>query len=54
MVYKQVELLFDKDGNLLPVEGAKTVTISYDKKPGIQAIKCTSADLPPTSITVTN
>lgn len=48
MVYKQIELLFDKDGNLIPMEGAKTVTISYDEKPGIQAIKCTAPDLLPT------
>lgn len=38
VVYKQVEMLFDKDGNLLPYEGQFTHTISYDEKPNIQAI----------------
>lgn len=48
MVYKQVELMFDDEGCLIPFEGAKTVTISYDEKPGIQALGCTSPDQPPT------
>lgn len=38
VVYKQVEMLFDKDGNLLPYDGQFTHTISYDEKPNIQAI----------------
>lgn len=36
LVYKQVSLQFDKDGNLLPFEGEKaTHVLSYDEKPGI-------------------
>jgi transposase len=38
VVYKQVELLFDENGNLLVNDEPKTVTLSYDEKPGIQAI----------------
>jgi transposase len=47
VVYKQVEMMFDEEGNLLPIEGAKTHTLSYDEKPGIQAIATTSADRAP-------
>ncbi|GAB1475763.1 IS630-like element ISMsm5 family transposase [Bacillota bacterium] len=47
LVYKQIELCFDEEGNLIPVEGSKTVTISYDEKPGIQAIANTAKDLRP-------
>jgi hypothetical protein len=32
---------------LIPVDGNKTVTISYDEKPGIQAIANTTKDLRP-------
>lgn len=51
VVYKQLSMRFDEDGNLLPYEGEEpeTHTISYDEKPGIQAIATTSADLPPTT-----
>ena len=38
VVYKQVEMQFDEDGNLLPYDGQFTHTISYDEKPNIQAI----------------
>lgn len=38
VVYKQVEMLFDEDGNILPYQGAFTHTLSYDEKPNIQAI----------------
>lgn len=38
VVYKQVELLFDEEGNLIVNDEPKTVTLSYDEKPGIQAI----------------
>ena len=38
VVYKQVEMLFDKDGNLLPYDGQFTHTILYEEKPNIQAI----------------
>ena len=50
VVYKQLSLRFDENGQLLPFEGAEpeTHTVSYDEKPGIQAIATTSPDLPPT------
>ena len=49
VVYKQISMRFDKDGNLIPCEGTEpeTHTVSYDEKPGIQAIATTSPDLPP-------
>lgn len=47
LVYKQIELSFDEEGNLIPLEGNKTITISYDEKPGIQAIANTTEDLRP-------
>ncbi len=49
VVYKQVELQFDEDGNLLPVVGQMVHTLSYDEKPGIQAIATTSPDRNPTT-----
>ncbi|OPZ90628.1 MAG: hypothetical protein BWY74_02254 [Firmicutes bacterium ADurb.Bin419] len=49
VVYKQVELQFDENGNLLPVDGQMTHTLSYDEKPGIQAIATTSPDRNPTT-----
>lgn len=49
VVYKQIEMQFDKDGNLLPFVDVKTNTISYDEKPGIQATANTSPDRMPTS-----
>lgn len=50
VVYKQLSMRFDEDGNLLPYEGddPEIHTISYDEKPGIQAIATTTPDLPPT------
>ena len=48
LVYKQLSLQFDEDGNLLPFEGTTTHVISYDEKPGIQAIATTGDDLNPT------
>ena len=51
VIYKQVSLQFDKDGNLLPFEGTPVHTLSYDEKPGIQAIGSTTPDLPPISNT---
>lgn len=48
LVYKQVEMQFDDNGNLLPFEGQVVHTLSYDEKPGIQAIATTSPDLRPT------
>lgn len=48
MVYKQVELCFDKEGNLaINMDDPKTVTVSYDEKPGIQALKNIAPDLAP-------
>lgn len=48
LVYKQVEMCFDKEGNLvINMEEPKTVTVSYDEKPGIQALKNIAPDLPP-------
>ena len=40
LVYKQIELLFDENGELYISAGEQDVhTVSYDEKPGIQAIK---------------
>ena len=49
VIYKQLELCFDKTGNFIPfAEGETAVhTLSYDEKPGIQAIATTSEDRPP-------
>jgi transposase len=48
VVYKQIELQFDEEGEILPFDGTKINTISYDEKPGIQAIAITSPDRMPT------
>lgn len=49
LVYKQVEMLFDENGELYVPAGEQELhTISYDEKPGIQAIATTSDDLRPT------
>jgi transposase len=48
VVYKQIELQFDEEGQLLPANGIKSNTLSYDEKPGIQAIATTSPDRIPT------
>ena len=49
VVYKQVSLQFDEEGNIIiPADGIKKVTLSYDEKPGIQAIGNTCPDLKPT------
>ncbi len=49
VIYKQVEMCFDEDGNIyIDMDEPKTVTISYDEKPGIQALKNIAPDLPPT------
>ena len=49
LVYKQLSLQFDENGKLLPFEGEEQVVhvLSYDEKPGIQAIATTSDDLMP-------
>lgn len=48
VVYKQISMQFDENGNIVIPEGAPMVhTISCDEKPGIQAIATTSDDLRP-------
>lgn len=49
VIYKQLELRFDEEGNFIPYEADETVvhTISYDEKHGIQAIACTSEERAP-------
>ena len=49
LVYKQLSMQFDEDGNLLRYaeDGQYVHILSYDEKPGIQAIATTSEDLPP-------
>lgn len=49
VVYKQVSMQFDEDGNVIVPEDEPMVhTISCDEKPGIQAIAVTGDDLRPT------
>ncbi len=47
LVYKQLSFQFDEEGKLLPFEEDVTHVISYDEKPGIQAIATTGDDLNP-------
>ena len=49
LVYKQLSLQFDENGQLLPFSEDDQVVhvLSYDEKPGIQAIANTTDDLPP-------
>lgn len=48
LVYKQLSLQFDANGNLLPFDDGQVVHIlPYDEKPGLQAIATTSEDLRP-------
>lgn len=48
VVYKQVSMQFDENGNILmPEKGPVIHTVSCDEKPGIQAIATTSDDLRP-------
>ena len=49
LVYKQLSLQFDENGNLIPFsgDGQMVHVLSYDEKPGIQAIATTSNDLRP-------
>lgn len=45
LVYKQLSMQFDESGNLVPwADGETTHVLSYDEKPGIQAIATTSSD----------
>ena len=49
LVYKQLSFQFDENGQLLPfdAEEPEVHVLSYDEKPGIQAIATTSDDLRP-------
>lgn len=49
VIYKQLELRFDEEGIFVPFPEGETVvhTLSYDEKPGIQAIATTCQDKPP-------
>ena len=49
LVYKQLSMQFDETGKLLPLseDGQVVHVLSYDEKPGIQAIATTSDDLAP-------
>ena len=49
VIYKQLELRFDENGEFVPfADGEEVVhTLSFDEKPGIQAIATTSEDKPP-------
>ena len=49
LVYKQLSLQFDEDGTLIPFADDDQIVhvLSYDEKPGIQAIATTSDDLRP-------
>ena len=50
LVYKQVEMQFDDNGEIIiPDDGHLTHTISYDEKPGIQAIDNKYTDHNPTA-----
>ncbi len=49
LVYKQLSMQFDESGKLIPFteDGQVIHVLSYDEKPGIQAIATTSEDLMP-------
>lgn len=48
LVYKQFSMQFDEEGTLIPWYRDETIhVLSYDEKPGIQAIATTSEDLLP-------
>ena len=47
VIYKQVSLQFDENGNLKPFEGVPVHTLSYDEKPRMQALNTTAEDRPP-------
>jgi transposase len=49
VVYKQVEMQCDEKERIPPSDGKKINTISYDEKPGIQAVANTSPDRMPTT-----
>ena len=47
VIYKQIEMQFDEEGKLLPFVTDAVHTLSYDEKPGIQAIATTTKDRSP-------
>lgn len=48
LLYKQLSMRFDEEGDLIPwEEGQEVHVVSYDEKPGIQAIANTAPDLRP-------
>ena len=47
LVYKQLEMQFDESGKLIVSDDTPVPVLSYDEKPGIQAIATTSDDLMP-------
>ena len=49
VIYKQLELRFDKEGMFIPFPEGETPihTLSYDEKPGVQAIATTADDKAP-------
>ena len=47
LVYKQLEMQFDESGKLIISDDTPVHVLSYDEKPGIQAIATTSDDLMP-------
>lgn len=49
LVYKQLSFQFDEEGNFIPWEEDEEIVhvLSYDEKPGIQAIATTTDDLRP-------
>lgn len=54
VIYKQLSLQFNEDGTLKPFEGTPVHTLSYDEKPGMQAIDSTVQDRPPIAGTTRN
>lgn len=54
VIYKQIEMQFDENGKLIPFENETIHTLSYDEKPGIQAISNTCDDIVPIADTDKN
>ena len=47
LVYKQLEMQFNESGELIVSDDSPVHVLSYDEKPGIQAVATTSDDLMP-------
>ena len=47
LVYKQLEMQFDESGEFIVSDDSPVHVLSYDEKPGIQAVATTSDDLMP-------